>query len=69
MLPSYDFVWGEQPIQRKILRVHINLSVYSPTLNTRVSFFWLPKIHEDLLTLLRKWETGEEDAPSVIIIG
>ena len=69
MLPTYDFVWGEQPVQRTFLRLHINMSVYSRTLNTRVSFFWIPKITKDLLTLLRKWETGEEDAPSVIVLG
>ena len=69
MIPTYDFEWGEQPVQRKILRVHINLSVYSPTLNTRVSFFWLPKINQNLFQLLKKWETGVEETPSVIVLG
>jgi hypothetical protein len=69
MLPTYDFEWGEQPVQRQVLRVHINLSVYSPTLNTRVSFFWLPKINQNLWALLKKWETGAEDTPSVIVLG
>ena len=69
MIPSYDFVWGQQPIQRQNLRVQMTLTVYSPTLNTRVTFFWLPKINEDLFTRLKKWESGAEDSPSVIVLG
>ena len=69
MIPEYDLEWNERPIQRTILRVHVNLSVYSATLNTRASFFWLPRINEDLFTLLKKWQTGVGETPTVLVIG
>ena len=69
MIPDYDLEWNELPVQRMILRVHINLSVQSAVLNTRISFYWLPRINDDLFRLLQKWQNGSDDTPTAIITG